>query len=292
MRLIAFALSIGVALAEVTVTREMRRASPLPAGGIVNVNHRYGNVVIAGAESESVTVRARVYATGENRGFLNEFARQIQVRVEPGTETVRVVTEYPHLPAPESAFGYGADLELLVPDRAGLIVANRFGDVVVAGVFGPGRLDASYGSIELERCGPLDVTCEYGDVVLLGAEGPANIESNFGRVELEDLAGAVSVRSRYGEVSAQLSDPGLALLDIISHAGRVELALTRDFPFRLAGVAHGGAVTAESPLVVLDSAGTQLVHGRRGSSGPAIDLTGSSSEFIIRTGIGPSSNRR
>jgi hypothetical protein len=281
----------GVASGQGTHTRTVERRVELPAGGVVCVDHQYGNVVIAGAATDSVAVKALVSVSGADSAALHRFTQGADVLVRLHRETLSVRTVYPRLDAVDSSLGYGADLELSVPSWAGLVVENRFGDVVVAGVFGPERLGARYGNIDLEGCGPLGVTSWYGDVVVVGTEGPSAIESEFGLVVLDDPTGTVSVDSRYGSIRARLSDPGLQLLDIVSHAGDVELEIGDGLPYRLTAASNGGMVRSDVPLRFVDIAGTKYLNNRVGQGGPALDVLGNSSNILIRAGAARQSGR-
>ncbi|MBM3315747.1 hypothetical protein FJY71_07930 [candidate division WOR-3 bacterium] len=292
---VLLAVLAGLAPAQVTLTRQLRRSAAMPEHGVVSVVHRYGDVVVAGTGGDSVVCVYSLSATGTDPAALRAFAAGVSVPMLSRAETVEFETEYPAAPPDDQCFGYSMDVEMFLPERAGLLVTNRFGDVLMAGLAGRGRVSNEYGDVELERCGGYDVSNWYGDIFLSENVGPASIEHGFGRILLSDLADRVCVNSQYGDVRAALAGAGLAMLNVMSEAGTVELELAGGMPFELRGVVRGGRVEAESPVRLVDSAGVRLLRAWFGTGGPEIDLDGNSSSIIIKTGASdgpPVRNRR
>lgn len=292
-----FALLVlsGLALGQITVNREFRRVVKLPASGTVSVVHKYGDVTVSSTDADSVIAVYHLSVTGSDPAAVRRFAAAVDVPISLRGDTFDLVSCYPPPLEGDSSFGYWMDISLLVPDQTGLVVANRFGDVVMAGFTGRGRVLNEYGDVDLNGCRACEVTSRFGDLFLSENLGPMSIEHEFGNIVLAGLADRVVVSGRYSDMRAALSDMELAMLRVMAEAGTVELELPSGMPFRLNGTVSGGSVDADMPVIAVDSAGKRLLRAFFGQGGPDIDLSLNSSRMIIRTGCSqkPSgSNRR
>ncbi len=284
MRLVFWVVLLsGLVFGQVTVTREFRRVTRLPTAGVVSVVHKYGDVVVSGTEADSVVCACWLGVTGSDPAAVRAFAAAVDVPAGLKGDTLELVTSYPAPPESDSGFGYWMDIVLSVPERTRLVVANRFGDVVMAGFTGTGRVHNEYGDVDLSGCRACEVMSRFGDLFLSRNRGPMRIEHEFGNVVLSGLTDRVVVTGRYSDIRAAVSDMELALLRVMAEAGTVELELPCGMPFRFSGTVNGGSVDTDIPVVSTDSAGRRLLQAFFGQGGPDIDLSLNSGRFVIRT---------
>lgn len=282
---------LSLAFGQVTVTREFRRVVNLQGSTVVSVLHKYGDVSIGGTDGDNLVCSCRLSVIGSNPAAVRAFAAAADLPAMLRGDTLELVSSYPAPPESDSSFGYWMDISLFVPEQSGLLVANRFGDVVMAGFGGRGKVRNEYGDIELSGCRACEVTSRFGDLFLSDNLGPMSIEHEFGNIVLARLADRVVVNGRYSDIRATLSHIELGLLRVMAEAGSVELQLPGGMPFRLTGSVSGGGIDADIPLVSVDSGGRRWLRAFSGQGGPAIDLSLNSSRIVIRTGGSQSSSR-
>jgi hypothetical protein len=302
--------------------RVIRKQFASGPGRRVIVLHRYGSIEAVGSTAPG-SVTARVVVTAGSEPAARRFGDAIDVSVESGEDSAIIATVHPCGAEPGPDLSYEVNLALDVPARALLDCRNSFGDVRLEAMTGGSFVSNRYGFVEAERCRQVEVENRYGDVRLFDVEGPAEIDNEFGNVVLRRTRGRVSVENRYGRVDAEgpngdvhitnrfgsvlarqgqgrlaianrygrvaawVDDPDLARLDLVSELGRVELNLLAGLPARVGGMTRSGAIVTRLPLRVVSESSEQSVAGSIGQGGPAIELHGLLSDFIIRPDSGP-----
>src|SRR5260370_4292917 len=97
-------------------------------GGRVTIEHKFGHVDVRTNSGDAVTVRGIVRASDEELGKL------IHLEVSNGSDGVSIRTVYPDVHIHRGNTSYSADLEVTIPERAPLLLKNRFGSVQVQGL--------------------------------------------------------------------------------------------------------------------------------------------------------------
>lgn len=298
--------------------RTIRHSVPVGAVPRVIIEHRYGSLNVTGQETRTANVEARVRVAAGDEQAAREFADGVEVRIRPRADSLAIVIFYPSSFEPDPTLSYEADLVIVLPAAAALAVRSVFGDVRMVGISGGSRVDTRYGNVEVERCSHLDIVGRHGGLLLEDVEGPVVVDHSYGDVVLRNTSGRVMIENRYGAVDAEgpngdlqvvsrfgnvaarqnqgrlaiqnrygravawVDRSGLDMLRLASEMGRVELNLCPGLPFRLGGRVHAGQITSDLPLFVSEGDDGWSVSGRQGVGGPAIQLDGRWSDFVIQ----------
>lgn len=103
---------------------------------------------------------------------------------------------------------YGVEYVVRANALSTLDVATGFGDVGVAGVDGPVRIETDFGDVGVETVyGPVTINSDFGDIVLLDIDGPIEAETDFGDVEVRPLSSSthpMRIDSDFGDITAYL----------------------------------------------------------------------------------------
>jgi hypothetical protein len=302
------------------VNRTLRRAVPVGAMPRIVVEHRYGSVQISGQESRTAAVEARLRVQAGAEQAAREFADAVELLVGPRADSTVITVFYPTPEEPDPTLSYETELVMRIPATSALAVRSSFGDVRLVGLVGGSDIEVRYGNVELEGCRRADVVARHGGLLLVDVEGPVKVDHSYGDVVLRNTSGRVAVENRYGVVDADgpngdlqvvnrfgnvaarggqgrlaienhygrvvawIDRPGLDLLNLVSQMGQVELNVGAGLPYRLGGSARSGQVTSGLPLLVNEQADGVRVSGSQGTGGPAIQLDGLWSDFVIQPG--------
>jgi hypothetical protein len=157
------------------------------------------------------------------------------------------------------------------------------------------KVEHEYGDVVLRNTsGKVSVDNRYGEVDADGPNGELRVVNRFGNVAARGSQGRLDVQNRYGRVAAWIDRPGLDRLRLASEMGQVELSVRAGLPFRLGGSARAGQIASVLPLLVDSGKDGWHVSGSRGTGGPAIELEGLWSDFVIQldTGGGEAGSER
>src|ERR1700737_160398 len=102
-------------------------------GGRVEIDHRFGRVTLRAKKTDSVTVHGEIRASDPDLG------RRIQIYISEATAGgVLIRTDIPSIRSHGGQMSYSVNLEVTIPERAPLLLKNRFGSTDVSGLRAPG----------------------------------------------------------------------------------------------------------------------------------------------------------
>src|SRR5436190_16549204 len=111
-------------------------------GGRVTIDHKFGHVDLRTNSGDAVTVRGIVRASDE------ELGKSIHLDVSNSSEGISIRTVYPEVHIHGGNISYSADLEVTIPERAPLLLKNRFGSIQVQGLRTASEIVNGQGSID------------------------------------------------------------------------------------------------------------------------------------------------
>ncbi|MFO7675840.1 MAG: hypothetical protein R6X12_05955 [bacterium] len=297
--------------------RTIEAREPCPAGSVVRLAHRYGNIVARPVPGDTLQVAASARVDGRDSRQVGEFLAAIELSVARWADTVFVAVLYPELVEPSRDFSYEVDLRLGVPDGVRLDAAGSFGDIELHGITGGSSVSNRYGNASFRACRDVDVAVKHGDVRVEANTGRLGINCTYGNVFLDAVADRVDVDSRYGDVTGQqlagdvtinnvlgsietaggqgrwrlvsrcgrvaarLDDSALARLDVVAQLARVRLLMPQVLPFRIEGRTESGEIGTAFPFQTRLAGDQHHLSGTRGRGGPRIAFTGAWSDFSI-----------
>ncbi len=158
-------------------------------------------------------------------------------------------------------------LELKVPLRSDIDVHSGNGSVIVKGAEGE-----------------LNVHTDNGNIEALGISGELKIESGHGDLQVNGVLAAVSLRTRSGNIAAQI-DPGSKMNSawvVRTGNGNLDLRLPENFSTDLEVATGDGNVRLDFPLALIAGGRQSSVRGPINGGGPYLELYSDKGNIMVR----------
>src|SRR5260370_4999559 len=167
-------------------------------GGRVTIEHKFGHVDVRTNSGDAVTVRGIVRASDEELGKL------IHLEVSNGSHGVSIRRVYPDVHSHRGNTSYSADLEVTIPERAPLLLKNRFGSVQVQGLRAASEIVNGQGSIEFrDSRGTQRIENSFGSVTIVNSGGDTTVQNANGSVSIDRIDGNLVVTDRFASVTVK-----------------------------------------------------------------------------------------
>lgn len=215
----------------------------LAAGEELQVELPYGNITVRVADGEAAHVDAHWHAGGEDKAMAEAVLARYRLDLKRGPGSLSISSVGEPLAA-KGAFSfnrYGAsvDLSLVVPSKVKLLATSASGTLSASGELGSCRLKSSYGAVsasgvrgettletasgtvkvaDIEAQG-VDASSQYGDIEALNIRAAkVQLSTSSGHVKAREVAGALSIKSSYGDLNI---DGGSGDLDAFTSSGNI-----------------------------------------------------------------------
>jgi Putative adhesin len=293
------ALLLGVAVGAgcTHATGGFRRTLPVTGPVDLQVHTGSGDIVARTGPPGTVSVVARVHASGSIFSSAEDRVRAVEQRPPIVQRGGAIAIERPDVE------NVAIDYELVVPADTRLRAETGSGDVHVRGVRRGVDADTGSGDIELSDVGggaradtgsgdvrgdrvaaPIDVDTGSGDV-RLGLAGPGSVRANTGsgNVVIRGAIGALSIDTGSGDVFAE--GHARSGWDVHTSSGDVRLHLGPQTSYDLDVDTGSGDIDVGRPVHTtvrgrVDSSSDHL-RGRVGSGGPLIRVETGSGDVAI-----------
>lgn len=198
-----------------------------------------GSVTIKGWNQNTVLVRARVEAWGDDDSAAADVARQVRVEVTAG----RVRAEGPEF-------------------RGGLFRDDNRGWAVSFEVFTPHNTD-------------LNASTHNGAITIADIRGRLSFETHNGAAKLTRVAGEVSGGTHNGAVNVELAGTSFdgQRLEVETHNGAVTLAMPSNYSARVETSTHNGGIDTDFPVTLTGRMDRKNMSFNVGSGGAPIRLS-------------------
>jgi DUF4097 and DUF4098 domain-containing protein YvlB len=239
-------------------------AAPLAAGSSFSAETHDGSVTIHGVETSECKVLAKVVAHARTEERAQELAEQVEVRLEPAGDGLKVVTEGPHT---IGNTWYSVSLDVQTPVQTSLALGTNDGSVRVENITGNVDARTSDGSIEAEGVkGDVKLRTSDGHITCTRLEtGTLDVHTNDGGITLTDI--------RADRIAAHTSDGNIRCQSIAADRaechtsdGSIHLAYAQDGPQAptvTASTSSGGITFIAPPglsAVIEASTGDGSIH--------------------------------
>lgn len=244
--------------------RQVELAAPLAAGGSFAADTGDGSVTVHGVETSECSVRAKIVAHARTEERAQELAEEVEVRLEPSGDGLRVVTTGPHTMG--NAW-YSVSLDVQVPAETRLSLSTGDGSVHIANI--AGNVDAKSGD------GSIEVEAVKGNVKLHTTDGSVSgTRLEAGTVDVHTGDGSVTLREvRADSIAAQTGDgnircQGIAAERVDCHTsdGSIHIEYAQDGPKapNVTATTSDGGITFTAPpglsAVIDASTGDGSIH--------------------------------
>jgi hypothetical protein len=192
-------------LAMAKCEKEVELAAPLPAGSSFSAETGDGSITVHGVDTSECKVLAKVVAHAGTEERAQQLVDEIDVRLEPSSNGLKVVTKGPHLIG--NAW-YSVSLDVQAPVQTSLALVTSDGTVRIASITGNANVRTSDGSVEAEGV--------KGDVKLKTSDGNVTCTRlDAGTLEAIASDGGIKIADTAAKsCTARTSDGSIALTNV------------------------------------------------------------------------------
>jgi DUF4097 and DUF4098 domain-containing protein YvlB len=186
-------------------------AAPLPDGGAVSIDNRFGEVTVEGGDLDRVEVTLVPRIRAYDRAEAARAAESLRLVVEPSGSDLLVRTN-----REEIEHEIATDLRVRVPRGAALRISQEHGAVTVAGLSAAAglRIDASKSPISIRNvASPIEVENALGTVRVEQSSGSLDLRGRSNNVTIKGFEGAIRLED---SDSVLLSDVRSTAIDLVS----------------------------------------------------------------------------
>jgi len=214
--------------------KDVPLSAPLPPGSSFSASTDDGSVTVKGLDTSECRVQAKVVTYARTQEAAEELAQEINVRLEPAGNGLKVVIDRPPI-IRDAHFSVSLDAD--VPGKTNLALETSDGSVRIANVAGTIDAKTSDGGIEVEGL--------QGDVKLRTSDG--GITVNEVRAESLDL--------RTSDGSIRCRNIVAARMDCHTSDGAIEIAFAADAPKAI----NVNATTSDGSITFIAPSGLSAV---------------------------------
>ncbi len=186
--LLLFTCAIGYSAIPLAVDKVIEKDFPISADGTVNIQNKYGSVVVTESNSNQVSIKITIEVKTSSEDRAQKVFDQIDVNFSNSSDYVSAVTEIADNSGWSSWFSWGSNInykinyEVKMPISAHLKLTNKYGDVNLT--------DLNNG---------LDLVMKYGNVNMRSVEGTTSLDLGYGNVDFGDL-GDLNATIKYSKL--------------------------------------------------------------------------------------------
>ena len=199
------------------VTRNFDRTVTLAPGRGLQIESKFGVVVVRGAAQKDVVVHATIRTAAGNPSEAEELANRIKIGVDETASGISVRTIYPDEHSGWFNFknrSYSVSYDITYPETAPLNIRNEFGDVRVSESKGGSRIVSGHGALVLKNGkGSQQLDNSFGPVEVSGNDGDVAISNGNGAITVSDVTGRVNVKDRFGRIIVTKAGQGATIVN-------------------------------------------------------------------------------
>lgn len=171
----------------------------------IRIDNSYGAVTVTSGSEREVRVRLKKVVFSDEESQAKNIASQIEISGSPegGAEATTFVLKTNRDALAPKNYRFDTNMEVFVPRKVQLKIANSFGDVSVSGL--EGKLDAATTQKTLDVrdfAGDVTASNRYGESRLSDITGSLTVDTR-GRVEVDGVKGKVDIGDEYSPISVK-----------------------------------------------------------------------------------------
>jgi len=286
----------GPALAaEQKYEEKFAKTEALAKNGKLYLSNVSGQIDIAVWKEAQVKIEAVKISKADTLEKAKENAAKVTIEVTKDGDTVRVETKYPKQ---VGGFWGGNDIRVSVdyrvwvPEQAGVELKSVSGDVTVAPLGGPAKVDSVSGNVKLLGAAGADVKLVSGDLVIENVAGDTFIKAVSGNInasrlkgsveadavsgdiDLNDVSGAksVDVKTVSGNVTYVGSLEAGGRYELKTHSGDVRMTLPADSGFDFEANTFSGDIDSAFEITPSGKISPREIRGTVGKGGATVVL--------------------
>jgi len=211
------------------VSKEFHKDWTASAGTTLDINNRYGKVVVETSDQNKITIDVKVTVEYPNRDRAQRLLDYIDVQFSEDGDLLKVKTIIDEK-FKFSGWGGGSrrfsiDYKVNMPSKINFTLANRYGNSELDKIEGLVKLDIKYGDLiaenlargnekpmnyislaygkaDIESAGWLDATVRYAGSFIIGKCQALLLDSKYSKIEIEDISSFVG-ETKYDKVEIE-----------------------------------------------------------------------------------------
>jgi DUF4097 and DUF4098 domain-containing protein YvlB len=191
-------------------TFDAEATRPLAPGRTAEIQNAFGAVKVGVGEPGEARVKLRkvVYRSTEEQAAT--FAGRIELRVEDTPDGLRITTNREELQHERDDVGFETNLEVTLPRGTKVVAKNEHGAMEVREV-AEAQLESSFDTATVENvAGAVDLQSRHGDVVVTRVGGSLRLNVRHGAARVEGVVGETSIDLQHGDLDVR-DTTGLAV---------------------------------------------------------------------------------
>lgn len=236
------------------------KAIPAENVKLLKVSEVNGSVKVNFDEVKTVRMKAtkiiRALTDEKAKGFANELV----VKVESGTGTVDIHTEYP--PRIGKLFVGWVNYEITAPAGMRVEAETTNGAIILGPGGGGGELDTTNGALTIDgvKSGHLKAETTNGGVKVTNSNVPMRVEATNGGVTVIDCAGTVDAEATNGKITYSSARPPMGDVSLKLVNGFIEAAVPTSSDLEIEASTVNGSVKTDLPV-------KEKTHSRKSLNG-------------------------
>lgn len=201
-------------------TYEDQLAEAFPAGSALHVTNLRGAVNVSAGDDNQirVSVHKRINAESASEADKWNAGTKPQISVSGGVVTLNANNQA------AGDHGIAADLDIMIPRKAPVVISTRNGDVSVVGRDGDVQISAQHNDVTATDInGKVSLTLERSSARVSQISSDVSVEGRANDVSIEDVKGAVRLDGEFME-SVKL---GRIAQGVTFHSSRTDLQFSR-----------------------------------------------------------------
>ncbi|MBN1508721.1 MAG: DUF4097 family beta strand repeat protein [Sedimentisphaerales bacterium] len=263
--------------------KEVPLSAPLQPGSSFSASTDDGSVTVKGLDTSECKVQAKVVAYAETQEAAEELARQIDIRLEPAGNDLRVVIDRPPV-IRDAHFSVSLDAE--VPTQTNLALQTSDGALRITNVTGAIDAKTSDGSIKVEGL--------QGSVKLRTSDGGIDVsEVRVDSIELRTSDGSIRCRNIVApKMECHTSDGAIEIefapdapkavnVDATTSDGSITFTAPPGLSAAIEADTDDGSIHTQLPIIVQGKIGKSL-RGTVGAGEGKVRLRTNDGSITIR----------
>jgi DUF4097 and DUF4098 domain-containing protein YvlB len=253
-----------------------------------------GKVTVTGTDDNTLVIEVSKTIRASSRHEAEEVADHIEIKVAEVKEGVSILTNYltmldrsksfwQKLLGGESQNLLAVNYVIKLPLGSSIAVRSLAADLDFSNIEGAINVENTNGATRGEFIfGDISINQVSGSIDLRSVEGDIRIKATTGTIFVNQVRGAIDLSTRTGDVTIQteLDSPREYLVETAS--GRIDFTIPSSASGEFRIETETGKIKSEMPISIESMTRRKLV-GKFGLGGPAVNLSSTSGDVVVKT---------
>jgi len=184
-------------------TKTIKKSFNMNAGGEVTLANKYGDIKLKTWDRDEVNIEVTITVNARSESSADNIFNRIDVDFSNSSRAVSAKTQ---IESKRSNYwgnnekgDFRIDYEVSMPNRASLVLSNKYGDAEIDAIGGDADVKVKYGNFNLESVGEnANIDLGYGNGTIGTTKG-VGINIKYSKIKLKQ-ADQVNIESKYSKI--------------------------------------------------------------------------------------------